>query len=227
MSSNHDLWSAVDTYTESMFVPPDGALTAALRDTETAGMPPISVSAAQGQFLHILARSMKARRILEIGTLGGYSAIWMARALPEGGHLVTLEIDPKHAAVAEENIARAGLATRVEVRLGAALDSLPRIELEGKAPFDFTFIDADKQNIPAYFEWAIRLSRPGAVIIVDNVVRDGAIVDASSTDPSVQGVRALNELIRDSGRVSATTVQTVGTKGYDGFTIALVGHALP
>jgi predicted O-methyltransferase YrrM len=206
---------------------PDVVLSQALRDADSAGMPPINVSPTQGQFLQILARSINARRILEIGTLAGYSTIWMARALPVHGRLITLEIDPKHAAIASANIERAGLSDRVDVRLGPALETMPRLAEEAQEPFDFVFIDADKQNIPAYFEWAIRLSRPGSVIIVDNVVRDGAVVDASSTDPGVQGVRALNELIRDSGRVAATTVQTVGIKGYDGFTIALVGHALP
>lgn len=227
VKNGHDTWSAVDLYTESVMLPPDEVLKQALRDADAAGMPPINVSPTQGQFLQILARSVNARRILEIGTLAGYSTIWMARALPSHGRLITLEIDPKHAAVAAANLERAGLSDRVEVRLGAALETLPKLAAEAQEPFDFVFIDADKQNIPAYFEWAIRLSHSGTLIIVDNVVRDGTVIDAASADPNVQGVRALNELIRDSGRVTATTVQTVGTKGYDGFTIALVGHVLP
>lgn len=185
-------------------------------------MPPINVSPSQGKFLQLLVRSIGARRILEIGTLGGYSTIWMARALPEHGRLISLEIDPKHAAVAAANIQRAGLAEKVDIRLGAALDTLPRLAEEGQEPFSFVFIDADKQNIPAYFEWALRLTHAGSLIVVDNVVRDGEVIDAQSKDPSVQGVRALNTLISNSPRVQATSIQTVGTKGYDGFTLALV-----
>ena len=223
----HDTWSSVDLYTETMLVRADQVLADALRDAEAAGMPPINVSPAQGKFLQILARAIGAQRILEIGTLAGYSTIWMARALPTDGHadghVVTIEIDPKHAAVAAGNIARAGLTAQVDIRLGTALDILPQLGTEAHRPFDFVFIDADKQNIPAYFEWATRLTRAGGVIIVDNVVRDGAVTDGNSTDPSVLGVRSLNEWIAVNSRIQATTIQTVGMKGYDGFTIALVG----
>ncbi len=218
----HEMWTAVDRYTESILFEPDSVLAAALRDAEAAGMPPINVSPTQGKFLQILARSINARRVLEIGTLGGYSTIWMARALSDEGRLVTLEIDPKHAAVANGNIARAGLSDRVAVRLGAALETLPQLRTEGEGPFDLVFIDADKQNIPAYFQWAITLSRRGSLIIVDNVVREGAVIEENSSDASVIGLRTLNSMIATDPRVSATTVQTVGTKGYDGFTIAIV-----
>lgn len=219
---NQAQWTAVDQYITETLTPSDPMLDAALADSATAGLPPISVAPNQGKLLQLLARAIGARRILEIGTLGGYSTIWMARALPAHGRLITLEIDPKHAAVAAANIERAGLSDRVDVRLGAALEVLPRLAAEAVEPFDLAFIDADKQNIPAYFEWALRLTRTGGLIIVDNVVRDGAVVDASSADPSVQGVRALNSLIAANPRVSATTIQTVGTKGYDGLTIAFV-----
>lgn len=219
----HDTWSAVDRYTEFMLVHPDQVLADALRDAEAAGMPPINVSPAQGKFLQILARSINARRILEIGTLAGYSTIWMARALPSDGHLVTIEVDPKHAAVAAGNVARAGLSEIVDIRLGTALDILPQLAAEAKGQFDLAFIDADKQNIPAYFLSSLRLVRAGGLIVVDNVVRDGAVIDENSIDPSVQGVRALNGMIYASPYASATTIQTVGIKGYDGFTIAYVG----
>jgi predicted O-methyltransferase YrrM len=169
-----------------------------------------------------LARLVDARRVLEIGTLGGYSTIWLARALPKGGHVITLEVNPKHAEVARANVARAGLASAVEIRLGAALESLPKLLTEKLGPFDLMFIDADKANIPQYFTWSLKLSRPGSLIIVDNVVRKGAVIDADSDDPDVQGVRRLNEVLAKEKRVTATTIQTVGSKGYDGFTIALV-----
>ncbi len=213
-------WTAVDRYLDDMLVGPDPALQAALQASTEAGLPAINVSPLQGKMLHLLARMCGARAILEIGTLGGYSTIWLGRALPADGRLVTLEIDPKHAAVARANIARAGLAHRVDVRLGAALDALPRLAAE--APFDLFFIDADKASIPAYFQWALRLSRPGSVIVVDNVVREGAVIEADSRDASVQGVRRLNELLAAQPCVSATTIQTVGVKGYDGFALALV-----
>jgi predicted O-methyltransferase YrrM len=215
-------WDAVDQYITETLVQPDGALETALEASTAAGLPPIAVAPAQGKLLQMLARLRGARAILEIGTLGGYSTIWLARALPAGGRLVSLEANEHHAKVAEANIARAGLAGVVEVRLGAALETLPRLSAEKAGPFDFIFIDADKPNIPSYFDWALRLAAPGAVIIVDNVVRDGAIADASSTDPSVVGVRRLNERLRTERRVTATTIQTVGAKGYDGFTIAIV-----
>ena len=216
------LWATVDRYIAEQLVPADAALDAALEASTAAGLPAIAVAPNQGKLLYLLARLRGARRILELGTLGGYSTIWLARALPEDGRLVTLEADPRHAEVARENIARAGLDTRVAVRVGRALDTLPVLAEEGAGPFDFTFIDADKPAMPDYFTWALRLSRPGSLIVCDNVVRDGALADASSTDASVQGVRRLHEMIAAEPRVSATTIQTVGSKGYDGFTLALV-----
>ena len=219
---NQEQWTAVDRYINGMMVGADTALDSALEASAAAGLPQIAVAPNQGKLLYLLARMRQAKRILEIGTLGGYSTIWLARALGPGGRLVTLEVDPAHAAVASENIARAGLASIVDVRLGAALDTLPRLAAEKTGPFDLTFIDADKANIPSYFEWALKLAAPRGLIIVDNVIRDGAVIDETSTDPSVLGVRRLNEMLRDTTRVSATTIQTVGLKGYDGLTIALV-----
>jgi predicted O-methyltransferase YrrM len=219
---NKEHWTAVDQYLTDLLVKPDAALDAALQSSADAGLPAISVSACQGKLLHVLARLQSARNILEIGTLGGYSTIWLARALPEGGKLITLEIDPKHAEVARANIARAGVADRVEVRLGKALDLLPKIATERLIPFDLIFIDADKPSNPDYFAWALKLSRPGSLIVVDNVIRDGKVIDAGSSDPSIQGVRRLNELIAAEPRVSATVIQTVGSKGYDGLAIAVV-----
>ena len=219
---NQELWTAVDRYVTEMLVPPDAALEAALEASDAAGLPRIAVAPNQGKLLQLLARARGARRILEIGTLGGYSTIWLARALPPGGRLITLEVEPKHAEVARANIARAGLASVVDVRLGAALETLPRVAAERAGPFDLTFIDADKSNIPSYFEWALKLAAPGGLIVVDNVIRDGAVVDDASTDPSVKGVRRLNELLRAEPRVSATTIQTVGARGYDGFTLAML-----
>ena len=215
-------WTAVDRYLDELLVGHDAVLAAALRASAEAGLPAINVAPTQGKLLNLLARVRGARAILEIGTLGGYSTIWLARALPAGGRMVSLEIDAKHAEVARANLVRAGLSQRVEVRLGRALDSLERLETEGAGPFDLVFIDADKPNIPAYFKWALRLSRPGSLIVVDNVVRDGAVIDAESADPSVQGVRRLNELMASEPQVSATTIQTVSAKGYDGFALALV-----
>ena len=219
---NQELWTAVDRYVTEMLVPPDAALEAALEASDAAGLPRIAVAPNQGKLLQLLARARGARRILEIGTLGGYSTIWLARALPAGGRLITLEVEPKHAEVARANIARAGLASVIDVRLGAALETLPRLAAERAGPFDLTFIDADKSNIPSYFEWALKLAAPGGLIVVDNVIRDGAVVDDASTDPSVKGVRRLNELLRAEPRVSATTIQTVGARGYDGFTLAML-----
>jgi predicted O-methyltransferase YrrM len=217
-----ELWTAVDGYVADLLFPPDLALSGALTASEAAGLPTIAVSPTQGAFLHILARSLGARSILEIGTLGGYSTIWLGRALAPGGTLVTLEADPLHAEVARANIARAGLDDVVEVRVGKAMDTLPALAAERRAPFDLVFIDADKPNIPAYFDWALRLSRTGGMIIVDNVVRDGEIIDDASDDPSVQGVRRFLAQVAGEPRVSATVIQTVGAKGYDGFAIALV-----
>jgi predicted O-methyltransferase YrrM len=215
-------WTAVDRYISDLLVKPDAALEAALADSAAAGLPAIAVSAAQGKLLHLLARMQGARKILEVGTLGGYSAIWMARALAPGGRVVTLEIDPKHAAVARVNLARAGVADAVDLRLGPALETLPKLFAEESGPFDLIFIDADKPSNPDYFRWALQLSRAGSLIIVDNVVRDGAVIDAASKDASVQGVRHLNDLVAAEPRVSATVIQTVGSKGYDGFAVALV-----
>jgi predicted O-methyltransferase YrrM len=217
-----ELWTAVDEYVANLLVPPDPALTAALQASEAAGLPTIAVSPTQGALLHILARSHGARTILEIGALGGYSTIWLARALPPGGRLITLEAEPLHAEVTRNNIARAGLAEVVDVRLGRALDTLPVVANAGLAAFDLIFIDADKPNIPAYFDWALQLSRPGTLIIVDNVVREGEIIDATSDDPSVQGVRRFMAQLAVEPRVTSTVMQTVGAKGYDGFAIALV-----
>ncbi|MDT7723913.1 MAG: hypothetical protein QOI21_489 [Actinomycetota bacterium] len=213
-----ELWSQVDAYLGEVFIPADPALDAALKASQAAGLPEIAVAPNQGKLLNLLARLAGARSILEIGTLGGYSTIWLARALPADGRLITLEFDPRHAEVARGNIAAAGLGDVVEVRVGAALDTLPSVE----GPFEMVFIDADKVNIPHYFEWALRLTKPGSLIVIDNVIRKGAVVDPSSTDPAVIGVRALNELIAAEPRVDATSLQTVGAKGHDGLTIALV-----
>ncbi len=213
-------WSAVDRYITELVVQPDAVLNAALEASIAAGLPEISVTPGQGKLLYLLARTRHAKRILEIGTLGGYSTIWLARALPSSGRVVTLESDPSHAAVARSNIARAGLTEVVDLRVGLALDVLPALAAEGQR-FDLTFIDADKPNIPAYFEWAMKLSNPGSLIIVDNVVRGGAVIDKASDDPSIRGVRRFHELLAADKRVSATTIQTVGSKGYDGFTIVL------
>ena len=213
-------WEEVDRYFCGILRLDDAVLGDALSRSDAAGLPAIAVSAAQGKLLHMLARLCSARRILEIGTLAGYSGIWLARALPPEGKLVTLEIDPAHAAVARENFANAGLAAKVDIRVGPAIETLPR--LAGEAPFDFTFIDADKASTPQYLDWAIRLSRPGALIVIDNVVRAGAVLLGSSTDASVQGVRRAIEMLGSDARLDATAIQTVGSKGYDGFALAVV-----
>ena len=215
-------WTAVDNYITDLFVPPDPALDAALQATADAGMPLINVAPNQGKLLNILALAHGARTILEVGTLAGYSTIWLARALPAGGRLITLEVDSKHAEVARANIARAGLADTVDLRLGRALDTLPQLVAEGAGPFDLVFIDADKPNTTAYFEWALKLTRRGSLIIADNVVRDGAVIDAVSTDASVQGVRRFNAALAAEPRVTASVIQTVGSKGYDGLAFAIV-----
>lgn len=217
-----ELWSAVDQYVAGLLVPADPVLDAVLQASTAAGLPAIQVSPLQAKQLHLLARLQGARNILEIGTLGGYSTIWMARALPPGGRLITLEADAKHAEVARANFARAGLAGAIELRLGLALDTLPQIAAEGRGPFDLIFIDANKNNMPEYFDWALKLSRRGSVIIADNVIRDGTVIDAASNDPDIQGVRRFNERLAAEPRVSATEIQTVGIKGYDGFALALV-----
>src|SRR5437588_3364166 len=199
-----ETWSAVDRYITDLFVPPDAALNAALRASEAAGLPAISVSPPQGKFLHWLARALGARAALELGTLGGYSTIWLAWALPAGGRLITLEADTKHAEIARANIARAGLTSIVELRLGRALDTLPKLAAEGRGPFDLIFIDADKPNYPDHLAWALKLSRRGTVIIADNVVRKGAVADSGTTDPMVQGGRRFKELLAAESRGSAT-----------------------
>jgi len=220
---NPEQWTAVDQYITDALIPADPVLDAALKASTDAGLPAINVSPAQGKFLHLLTRIHGARRVLEIGTLGGYSTIWLARGmLPAGGKVVTLEVDPKHGRVARANFKHAGLAKMIEVREGRALDTLPLLATEGRGPFDLIFIDADKVRIPEYFTWALKLSRRGTVIVVDNVIRKGEVTDAQSSDPSVQGVRQLNELLANETRVTATTIQTVGSKGYDGFTLAVV-----
>jgi predicted O-methyltransferase YrrM len=213
-------WTAVDGYITDSLLPPDPALESALRASAAAGLPPINVSPAQGRFLMLLARIHGAKSILEVGTLGGYSAIWLARALPPGGRLVSLEVNPDYAKLARDNVARAGLSHAVDIRVGRAIDSLPKLAAE--APFDLFFIDADKASNPDYFAWAMRLARPGSVIVVDNVVRDGQVIDGASSDAGVQGTRRLFEAVAAEKRVTATAIQTVGIKGYDGFAIALV-----
>jgi predicted O-methyltransferase YrrM len=215
-------WTTVDRYITDLLVGPDSTLDAALKASAAAGLPRHNVSPNEGKLLLLLAQILGARAILEIGTLGGYSTIWLARALPADGRLITLEANPKHAQVARANIERAGLADVVELRVGRALDTLPQIAAEGRGPFDLVFIDADKENNPEYLVWALTLSRRGTVIIADNVVRNGAVADTSNDDPSIQGVRRFNELLAAEPRVSATAIQTVGSKGYDGFAIVLV-----
>ena len=219
---NRQQWEEVDRYISDLLVPPDSALDGALAASEAAGLPAIHVSPNQGRFLQILAQTCGAQRILEIGTLGGYSTIWLARALPADGRLVTLESDPRHAEVARANIDRAGLSEIVSLHVGPALETLPEIASECREPFDLVFIDADKASTAEYFTWALNLSRVGSLIIVDNVVRCGTVVEADSDDPSVRGVRRFNELLASESSVSATEIQTVGSKGYDGFAIALV-----
>jgi predicted O-methyltransferase YrrM len=222
---SQDRWTQVDDYLSELFIPRDPALEAAITDSKNAGLPAIQVAPTHGKLLHLLARIRGAKNVLEIGTLGGYSSIWLARALPAGGRVISLELDPKHAEVARKNIARAGLEAVVEVRLGAALETLPALEREQREPFDFVFIDADKANIPRYFDWALKLTRRGSVIVVDNVIRKGAVADARSTDENVLGVRRFNEQFAGDPRVTITVIQTVGSKGYDGLAIALVTGA--
>jgi len=216
---SQDRWSAVDRYYADLLVPGDPALDAALRSAaEELGWREGSVSPTQGMLLHLLARACGARSILEIGALGGYSTIWLARALPPGGRLVSLESDPEHARVARANVAGAGLGGAVEVVLGRALDTLPGLD----GPFDLVFLDADKEHNPEYLHWALELSRPGTLIVADNVVRAGSVLDEASDDPTIQGMRRFNELLAADPRVSATAIQTVGAKGWDGFALALV-----
>lgn len=219
---SHDTWVAVDRYLEDKFLPADPALDAALKASAAAGLPEIQVTPHQGKFLHVLARMQQAQRILEVGTLGGYSTIWLARALPPGGRIVTIELEPKHAAVARANFAAAGLAERIDLQVGRASDVLARLAAGGGPPFDFVFIDADKAGTADYFRSALNLSRPGTVIVVDNVVRKGAVADPASTDAAVQGIRRFNDVAAAEPRVTATALQTVGSKGHDGFALLLV-----
>jgi predicted O-methyltransferase YrrM len=216
------LWDAVDRWIADRLLPPDPALEAAVAASEAAGLPPIAVAPNQGKFLHLLARLMGARRILEIGTLGGYSTIWLARALPPNGCLISLEADARHAEIARASIARAGLAGLVEVRVGRALDLLPQLASAGGGPFDLVFIDADKANNAAYLDWSLRLTRAGSLIVADNVVRDGAVIDPVARSADMRGIRRMFELMAAEPRLSATAIQTVGSKGYDGLAIALV-----
>jgi predicted O-methyltransferase YrrM len=219
---SQELWTSVDQYIADSLIHSDPVLDACLAAAAAAKLPAINVSPAQGKLLFLLAQLMGARNVLELGTLAGYSTIWLARALPIGGRVITLEADPKHAEVAAANFARAGLDHRIELRLGPALQTLPKVAAEDRGPFDLIFIDADKPSIPQYLEWALKLSHPGSAILVDNVVRDGALADSTKSDPSIQGVRRLHQLLASEPRVVATTIQTVGSKGYDGFTLARV-----
>ncbi|WP_326765610.1 O-methyltransferase [Streptomyces sp. NBC_01591] len=215
-------WTEVDDYFNGLLVGPDEALDAAVEASDRAGLPAIQVAANQGKLLNLLARLQGARTVLEIGTLGGYSTIWLARALPEGGKVVTLEADPAYAEIARANIERAGLAHVVEIRVGRALDTLPELAAEGHGPFDVVFIDADKPSNPDYLAWSLKLTRPGSLIVADNVVRDGEVADGASEDPKVQGVRRFTELVAAEPTLTATALQTVGSKGYDGLMMALV-----
>ncbi|MFF9348379.1 O-methyltransferase [Streptomyces sp. NPDC014734] len=215
-------WTEVDDYFNGLLVGPDEALDAAVAASDEAGLPAIQVAANQGKLLHLLTRLQGARTVLEIGTLGGYSTIWLARALPEGGRVVTLEADPAYAEVARANIERAGLAHVVDIRVGRALDTLPELAAEGHGPFDVVFIDADKPSNPDYLAWSLKLTRPGSLVIADNVVRDGEVVDGDSDDPKVRGVRRFTELVAAEPTLTATALQTVGSKGYDGLMMALV-----
>jgi predicted O-methyltransferase YrrM len=215
-------WSTVDDYLVAKLVKPDAALDKALAESDRGGLPAINVSPCQGKLLHLIARMIAARRILEIGTLGGYSTIWLARALPPNGRLITLEFSQKHADIARANIERAGLLDCVDIRVGRALDTLPVIARESPEPFDLIFMDADKESNRDYLGWAIKLSRPGTVIITDNVVRDGRVIDEASRDPMLVGTRRFLDALADEPRLTATAIQTVGSKGWDGFTLAVV-----
>jgi predicted O-methyltransferase YrrM len=217
---NDERWDSVDAYTTGLLQPSDPVLEAAIRDS--AVLLNIAVAPAQGQFLHLIARAVNARRILEIGTLGGYSAIWLGRALPEGGSLISLEISEEHAAIARGNIARAGLDSKVEVRVAPALDTLAQLQADHVEPFDLVFIDADKRNTPAYFAAAVELAHVGTLIVVDNVVRQGKLIDLESDDPDAAGMRQLMEQMAAERRITPAVIQTVGVKGWDGFAFALV-----
>jgi predicted O-methyltransferase YrrM len=216
------LWGRVDGYIVDKLVDKDATLADALTANGAAGLPAMDVSAAQGKFLNLMIRITGARRVLELGTLGGYSTIWMAKALPAGGHLVTLEYDPKHAQVARKNIDASGVGDKVTIHVGAAVDTLPVVAAQNPEPFDFIFIDADKPSNPIYLDWAVKLSRPGTVIILDNVIRDGKVLDPDNPDPRIIGTRAAYDIIGSHPRLSATALQTVGSKGWDGFAIMVV-----
>ncbi len=217
-----ETWSAVDAYICDRLIVPDATFDDALRESARAGLPQHNVAPNQGKFLQILAQMQGARKILELGTLGGYSTIWLARALPEGGSLITIEANPYFAEIARNNVARAGLSHVVDIRVGIAIEILPSLSREGLAPFDFIFIDADKSGNPEYLDWSLKLSRPGTVIIGDNVIRDGMVADPTSTDANILGVRRFFDLMAKNPRLSATAIQTVGSKGYDGFSLAIV-----
>jgi len=216
------IWADVDRYLGDLLAPQDAALERALGSNQQAGLPPIDVPPLLGKFLDVMMRACGARRVLEIGTLGGYSTIWMARALPPNGHLITLELEPRHAEIARANLQAAGVLDRVEIRVGAALDSLRELHADRAAPFDLVFIDADKESLPDYLEWSLKLARPGTVIVADNVVRDGKVLDRDTTDPHVRGVQRFLEMAAKEPRLSATAIATVGARGYDGFAVAVV-----
>jgi predicted O-methyltransferase YrrM len=217
-----ETWSAVDAYVCNRLIPGDPVLESTLRASEAAGLPHIHVAPNQGKLLHLLAKMQGARKILELGTLGGYSTIWLASALPQDGRLVTLEANPIHAGIARTNLEHAGLSHLVDVRVGKAMETLALLAGEGLAPFDFIFIDADKSGYPDYLEWSLKLSRPGTAIVIDNVIRSGGIVDSTSPDESIKAVRRMYDLMAENPRLSATAIQTVGIKGYDGFSLAIV-----
>ena len=219
---SEETWAAVEKYVDGLLIPSDPVLEAAVAASEAAGLPDIAVTSSQGKLLYLLARLQRARRILEVGTLGGYSTIWLARALPEDGSVVTIESEKQHCEVARVNVERADLSGLVEFREGKALDVLPELAAEGLEPFDLVFIDADKENTEAYFRWALRLSRVGAAILVDNVIRQGKVAEPETDDARVEGMRRFFEMLAAEPRVTATTIQTVGRKGYDGFTLAMV-----
>jgi predicted O-methyltransferase YrrM len=224
MNLGQEQWTAVDDFLRESLLPPDPILDAALAASAAAGLPAIQVSPCQGKLLQLLAQAHGARAILELGTLGGYSTIWLARALPAGGRLITLELNPEYAQIAASNFERAGVSNLIDLRIGPALETLPKLAAEGRGPFDLIFIDADKETTPDYFAWALKLSRPGSLIIVDNVIRKGALIEAENKDPAIQGMRRFIEMLGRERRVTATAIQTVGSKGYDGFAIALVNE---
>ncbi len=219
---DQNTWTSVDSYISDLLIPTDPVLEETLKSSAEAGLPPHNVAPNQGKMLELFARLQGARRVLEIGTLGGYSTIWLARGMQPGGKLITIEFNPKHAEVALKNFDRAALTSVIDLRVGKALDILPQVASENQGPFDLVFIDADKHNNTEYFEWALKLARKGTLIVVDNVVRNGAVLDSTSTDPSVMGVRRFNQVLAAERRVSATQIQTVGCKGYDGFAMAVV-----